>query len=615
MKHFLRGLSLRGKLLLGDILLLMILLVPSVFFYLQSMDKTLENNTAYMNQINSQANLNVNLLFSSLDRLNFLHYTDGEMRRILFSDNAEKSAVDSYEDEKYLRNALNHAFRNDTFVVRGGIVNEYGDVYCSVVGDMTAYRTYVEELTKGCVWDDHYRVYYLGPHEANVQLSSRTLVTMVQRLYYYESYVGTICVDLNFDKIVSQFNDAHEPDFVSSLCVLDGDVLLYNSALSDLKLEDLSQEGTFAALRETANAVLLDGKQRQVELCGEKYLVTAAHNAKTGWILVQYAPMTALDQLSFQAIRSMLALFAGTVLVAVVLSIFLSRQIIKPLQSMINSMEFTGEGYLEPIDISPESKKTEMGALMQNFNSMVRRINKGIDVTYRYELDNKRMELKMLQYQINPHFLYNTLNTIGALAEIRNVPEIAKITGNLAAILHYNLGEGNVVALSDEIAYARSYFQIQEIRFPGRFHTGVVIAPEVKESYMLKFLIQPVIENSFSHGLGDKRTNACVQINACRVGEDLLISVFDNGVGMSEADCAEWNRRLREDGNREGDDKSIGLINVNTRIRSFYGPQYGLEIESVPGKFTKVTLRLKFMRSQEALRENHGQAGTGGENP
>lgn len=184
-----------------------------------------------------------------------------------------------------------------------------------------------------------------------------------------------------------------------------------------------------------------------------------------------------MNQVVFQGIQNLIVVFAVVLVLAVLFSIFMSQQIIKPLQRMIAGMRLTGEGHLDPMSIPKHMRKTEIGALMEYYNTMVRRINQGIDTTLLYELNNKRMELKMLQYQINPHFLYNTLNTISALAEIENVPQIMEITDNLSQLLRYNVMENSVVPVADEIHFARNYLQIQNVRFPGRFQTEIRIPP------------------------------------------------------------------------------------------------------------------------------------------
>ena len=154
MRRFFQSISLRSKILLGNLMLLILLLFPSLFVYGDAVGKAMDSNIQYIEQLNNQVNLNVNLLFSPLDRINFIHYSDGELRRILLADASEKSSIERFEDDTYLRNALNHAFRNDSFVVRGGIVNQYGDAYCSVVADTEEYGEYVEGILEEISWEE-----------------------------------------------------------------------------------------------------------------------------------------------------------------------------------------------------------------------------------------------------------------------------------------------------------------------------------------------------------------------------------------------------------------------------------------------------------------------------
>lgn len=421
--------------------------------------------------------------------------------------------------------------------------------------------------------------------------------------------MGVLSVDLNYDELVRRLDKTYSANFVSSLCVVGRDGLIYNSPAAYLEDEELGQGDLLSHLREEAASMIgLNETSRKILIEGKEYLVTAIQNEKTGWTLLQYVPMDVMNTIGFEEIKNMLLVFLAVLLVAVFFSIFLSRQTIQPLENMISAMKFTTKGHLKLMEIPQEFEGNEMGELLHNYNSMAQRINDDIDATYLYEINHKRMELKMLRYQINPHFMYNTLNTISALAEIEGVPGIVQMAGSLSKILYYNVKGKDVVLLRDEIEYMRNYLQIQDIRFPGRFHTKIEVPADVGNCYMLKFLIQPILENSISHGLSDKRTDACIEIRAKQDGEDLYLSIYDNGVGMEEEVCERWNRRLSE-GNAEAsseedDDNGIGLINVNARIKNFYGPRYGLQISSEKGGYTEVTLHLKTLSGTGDRPEN-----------
>lgn len=577
MRRLLSSISMRSKILLGNLVLLALLLVPSLIVYIDVVKKAVESQTTYMEQMNAQANMNVDLLFSSLDRINFIHYSDGELRRILLSDASEENSVTRFENDTYLRSALFHAFRNDSFIPRGGIVNKYGNAYCSVISDAGEYQVYVEQLTGQISWaEDPYKAYFTGVYEAVIQQSAKQVVTMIQRLYYFGSYVGTVCVDVRYEALATRFDRIYDGDSISSLCVIgaDGTVLVLYSSPSgalttQLLLETEAMKECFSAdAGRAGNTLSLEMLQ------GREYRIAGVRNSTTGWVVLQYASMETLHQMVFQGIQNMVLVFAAVLVLAVVFSVFMSRQLIKPLRQMIADIRLTEEGHLSPLHVPPHIQKTEVGALMQYYNTMIRRVNQGIDHTLLYKLNRKRIELKMLQYQINPHFLYNTLNTISALAEIGGVPQIIEITDNLSGLLRYNVQEQDVVPIADELRFARNYLQIQDIRFPGRFRMELLIPPDVGRGFMLKFLLQPMVENYFTHGLRDKRVNVQIPISGRREDGDIYLSIYDNGTGMSAQVCAGWNRRLQDGDSRDKTD-NIGLINVNARIRSFYGAPYG----------------------------------------
>ena len=162
----------------GNLLLLVMFLCPSIMFYSQAMEETIDSNINYMNQINSQLNLNVEMIFSPLDRINYLHYSDGEMRRILVSDSAKKTSAQRFEDDLYLRNALNHSFRSSAFILRGAVINKYGDVYCSISSDTDSYQEYVGKLMGGFTWEGQNEAYLTGVHETVIQLANRKVITV-----------------------------------------------------------------------------------------------------------------------------------------------------------------------------------------------------------------------------------------------------------------------------------------------------------------------------------------------------------------------------------------------------------------------------------------------------
>ncbi len=607
MKRFFQRLSLGNRILLGYFLLLIMFLCPTILFYLKSVDTTIRFQAASMEQLNRQLSLNIDVLLEPLDRVNMIQYSDGTLRNILLTNGSKKDSTRRFQDDLYMRNALNHAFRSSSMILRGQVINKYGDSYSNLTWDSDVYPGYSEILALS---GDPYATFYTGVHETSIQLAKYRIITMFQGLYYYNGYLGMIIVDLNYDTFLDRFNKAYTGDSLSSLCVLSESETIYRSPGASLS-EELENEETHSFLWESARSIHESKEEnRIVEIGGKKYLICVSENQKTGWMLLQYVPMSVLNEAGFNGIKNLLAIAFIVLILASVISVFLSRQLIRPLNRILADMKFSSSGHLRLMEIPEHMKRNEIGMLISNYNAMAKQINADIDATYLYELNNKQMQLKMLRYQINPHFMYNTLNTISALAEIRGEEDIVLTTQSLSKILHYNVKGEDVVNIQDELEYVRSYLQIQDIRFPGRFFTSIEVEEKVKNCAMLKFLIQPILENSISHGLRDRRVDARIEIKARTLSDTLLITVYDNGSGMPREEWEKWNQKfarsplgkLSEDSGEDG----IGLLNVNMRIKNFYGPEYGLEIYSEEGEYTKVTLRLKAMQDTKARLSDKG---------
>lgn len=228
---------------------------------------------------------------------------------------------------------------------------------------------------------------------------------------------------------------------------------------------------------------------------------------------------------------------------------------------------------------------------------MANRINENIIRSYMAELEQKRTELKMLQFQINPHFLYNALNTISSIAVLENVDYIPQIANSLSEMFRYNIKGKNVVQIREELRQMGNYLQIQNIRFPNRFEIEIDVPEEVRECEIIKFVLQPVVENSIHHGFTEHRKKDRLKITGSREGDEVFLVVEDNGCGMKKEKVMELNRRLESGKISELTEnaKSIGLSNVNVRLKNFYGKECGIRVESQPGEFTKIILHIRVM--------------------
>ena len=208
----------------------------------------------------------------------------------------------------------------------------------------------------------------------------------------------------------------------------------------------------------------------------------------------------------------------------------------------------------------------------------------------------KQAEINALQSQINPHFLYNTLETIRGQAICCGAGEIAETTKALADIFRFNISKkGSMIFLYEEMDNIDAYMKIQKIRFSDRFSLKKELEPEMLQLQIPKLLIQPLVENALKHGLELKRGEGHIRIYGQRTEETLFITVADDGIGMTLSELKQLNERIRRGSlasGPEGRNNNIGLVNINERIKMIYGPKYGITIRSVRNVGTKVTVSM-----------------------
>lgn len=221
----------------------------------------------------------------------------------------------------------------------------------------------------------------------------------------------------------------------------------------------------------------------------------------------------------------------------------------------------------------------ELDVIALHFNEMCEKLDLHIQKSYLAEIEQKNAEMAALQSQINPHFLYNTLEAIRMKAICNGDQEVGKMLYSMAVTFRSQLKEADVITLAQELHYSKKYMELFEYRYPKQFQSGVDCPLEYMQVPIIKFVLQPIIENYFIHGIRMRDNDNFIRIMVEKRGGDFAIIVEDNGRGMTEEEIAEKNRQLRE--NKMDKTKSIWIANVNRRIKAVYGSRYGLELENV----------------------------------
>lgn len=294
-------------------------------------------------------------------------------------------------------------------------------------------------------------------------------------------------------------------------------------------------------------------------------------------------------------IRSFLTI-AGAGVVAVILGIlcigYYVRRLTTRVGSILNAMNEVTTGDLQ-VRLPVNNSKDELDMIACNFNDMCEKLELYIQKSYLAEIEQKNAQMQALQSQINPHFLYNTLEAIRMKAICNGDREVGKMLYSMVGLFRSQLKEADVITLGQELDYCKQYLELFMYRYPGIFQYHVECCPELLSLPIIKFVLQPIAENYFIHGIDRERQDNEVWVRAEKQGENLFLYVEDNGYGMEEQEIEKKNRELRENLPDRGEKKSIGITNVNRRIKAVYGDAYGISIESGNPKGLRVTITIK----------------------
>lgn len=246
----------------------------------------------------------------------------------------------------------------------------------------------------------------------------------------------------------------------------------------------------------------------------------------------------------------------------------------------------------------PIAGSDEIAYLDKQFSHMLKKLDKLIRKNYIQQLENKETQLRNLQLQINPHFLYNTLETISSIAAVNQAFVVCDMCEKLGEIFRYSLGKnyGEFVTISQELHHTQNYIFIQKIRYNERFEVFYNVEADVDRYMILRFILQPIVENAIVHGLGNLTTKGTLEISIRREKDALLIVIEDDGVGMDAERVRDLNAFINEPKEVRDNKKSIGIRNVNQRIQLSCGNEYGISIESMPYQGSRFYIRLPLIQ-------------------
>ncbi len=390
---------------------------------------------------------------------------------------------------------------------------------------------------------------------------------------------GILLVDMNFSGIKHLFTKVNSGN-ISYMYLVDGNGEIIYHPRQNLIFSNLYQENNEVAAE-------YDDGVHEEEFLGARRTVVVKTVGYTGWKIVSVIPEENMQQQWNQAGVIWVTVLAISILILIFANQYLSSRIVQPLQKLEDSVKELELQYPEKIYVGGSEEIQHLGMTIR---SMVEQMRKLMDDIVKQQEEKRKNELDALQSQINPHFLYNTLDSIIWMVECERYEEAISMVTALANLFRISLSKGKtIITIKDEFNHAINYSNIQQVRFKNKFNVSFMLDEKIEPYLTIKLVIQPLLENAIYYGMEAMDGDGEILVQGYEQNGDIYIDVVDNGIGMPP----ETVEHLLTDGKYERKRGSgIGLKNVDQRIKLYFGQDYGLEIKSEPDVGTRVRIHL-----------------------
>ena len=550
---------------------------------------TILGNLSYKNSINFSQNENTNQIIKQINNNiesyvnnteNIINYMSIDPRILKFL-NDNKLENNDLEDEAY-KSIYNFVkFNRDIAGIM--IVNSNGGYISDVMNKVSR-----DSLTT----EDWYLKAYNNPE--NIQLFTKPIGRNIDNIFRYSAdevfsmskavvdsstkeIKGVILIDIKLDAI-KEIIENSKPGTAGFVYVMDSNKEIVYTPVNNIVYRIKNEW-----IEDINNEIIIKN------INGENYQLTKFKSKYTGWETIGVFPESESLRVIEYIRYSSLIIALVALIIAEMLVVVFTKSIVKPMYKLKQLMKRAQEGDLT---VSFNAKyNDEVGELGNSFNNMVKEINNLINLVQKEEKSKRIAEMNVLQAQIKPHFMYNTLDTIRWMAEEHNEDDIVEIIEAFTNLLRISLSKGKeMISVNDELNHVQSYLIIQKIRYEDKLDYEIKFDENILNYQLIKLILQPLVENAIYHGIKEKRGNGKILITGKIEGNMLCFTVSDNGKGMEEEVLNKINKMLTNSGKNKIE-IGYGIFNVNERIRIIYGEEYGLKYKSVYGEGTIVELR------------------------
>lgn len=610
-----QGLLAAKKWLIAYVLLIFLPGFIILFSYSQRSSAILEEEiTESMQQTLNQAALNLTFKLEHIqDAANSVF-----MNRILYENLVKTEGISKQLDQlDNLRN-LADAAKANADIYRLRLFVDPSRLYARDninVFPFEALKQYpwypaVQEADGGLVWTDVYKQAYTDSGEQRIFSAVRLLRNPQQ----FDEKVGVLAVDVPYQVLDKILNGLGLSSRYSPFLIDERGKVVYQTAANGVGLGEGEDKPNApapseeAAVRSEESSEMVPDEAFQTIRQSPEGIVPFRQGDERGyaifstvgvadWKLVMKVTGEDLSHRTASESQALgIATLAGLTVLYLVLAFLLLTFTVqgmkKRVQTIIRTISKEGVEWLEERRSLPPG---DFRLLERSVDRLIRRVNGLMEESYKAKVQEREAQLRALQAQINPHFLYNALDMINWSAIAHEAEDTSQMIEALARYFRLSLNRGqDIVNLSDELELARVYLDIQQNRFPSTFTYDIEAEPEILDFRIPKLTLQPIVENALIHGIRkSSEGKGTIRISAKRGETELRLSVTDDGIGMNPAQADRLLMEPRPEKRADGSGSSYGLYNVNERIRYFCGESYGLVIDTQPGNGTTVTVRLK----------------------
>ena len=582
--------SVRNAMLFSFCLIVVLTLAIFLLFSMSYTERTvISNSREYTMQLVEQVNGDIDSYISYMENISQLVTENEDLQKFLQGDDeaggrlqAQFATIMGSREDIY---GIAVFCRDGRYILNAGEdpVNPYAELE-----KMEWYRDTMENPGEAVISSSHVQNIVAGRY--------RWVITVSKALTDPETgeTAGVFFVDLNYSSIKSLCENI-DLGTRGYLFIVDGTGRIIYHPKQQLLYSGMKSEEISKVIESGTGSFLTGGESRQ--------LYSICRSEKTGWSVAGVSSVSEFIRNRGEIQLAYIAIAALLLAVALLLALWLSGEITRPVKDLERSMKEVQQGNFQAGIRKPEGND-EIASLGRSFAIMTEKIGQLMEENVQEQRAKRKNELRVLQAQINPHFLYNTLDSIIWMAESKKTEEVVEMTSSLAKLLRQSISnEDEIVTIAREIEYTKNYLAIQKMRYRDQLEYRIDVDDEILNQPIVKLVIQPLVENAIYHGIKYVEGKGMLLILGSMRNGRVVLSIQDNGPGMDEKTLAHILEKPAPDAKKPRKSARVGVYNVHNRLQLYYGKEYGLSYESAPGQGTCVYVAVPARREGGAHEE------------